>query len=286
MRRLLAIALAGAVLGGLPRPAAAQAVLKPFQVSPAASVGQDLGICSVRIDYHRPAVKGRAIWGGLVPYGQVWRAGANEATVLTLSHPAKVEGHELPAGAYALFAIPGRERWTLVFNREARQWGAFNYHPEQDALRVEVTPVQASFQEWLGYRIQVAGPDRLRIELAWEKLAVDFDLVLDVQGIYWAYLQKAVAGLPADAWQALSQAAGYCLLSDTHLDQAMAWIERSIAIQEGYRNLELKARLLRRAGSKDEASALLRRAIVLAQEAPANTLKELRVELEDWERQP
>ena len=283
MRRLAEFACASAVLLGGVRPAAAQApALKPYQVSPAASVSQDLGICSVRIDYHRPAVRGRAIWGALVPYGQVWRAGANEATVLTLSHPARIDGHDLAAGAYALFAIPGRERWTLVFNREARQWGAFNYHADQDALRLDVTPVYAAYQEYLEYGIHVTGADRLRVELAWEKLSVGFDLTMDVQGAYWAYLQKTLAEAPADAWPMLNQAAGYCLLSDTHLDQAMAWIDRSITIKEGFRNLELKARLLRRAGKKDEAVALLRRAVALAQGAPANTLKELQAELEDW----
>jgi hypothetical protein len=281
--RVLLLAIA---LGGLAPAPAQTAQLRPYQVSPAASVSQDLGICSVRIDYHRPAVRGRAIWGALVPYGQVWRAGANEATVITLSHPARIEGHELAAGAYALFAIPGRERWTLVFNREARQWGAFNYHADQDAMRLEVTPVYSAFQEYLGYSLQVAAPDRLRVQLAWEKLAVGFDLAMDVQGAYWAYLQKTLAEAPADAWQTLNQAVNYCLLTDTHLDQALAWAERSIAIKEGTRNLELKAKLLRRSGRKDEASALLRRAIAAAQGAPANTLKELQAELEEWEKQP
>lgn len=266
-----------------PMPAA---LLRPYQVSPAASVSQDLGICTVRIDYHRPAVKGRKLWGALVPFGQVWRAGANEATTISFSDPVKIEGRDLAAGSYALFAIPGKDRWTFIFNREARQWGAFAYQAGQDALRVEVEPGSGPAQEYLAYTIQVAGPDRLRVELAWESLRAGFTVALDVQGSYWAYLTRTLAAHP-DAWQALNQGVNYCLLSDSHLDQAMAWVDRSIAIQEGARNLELKARLLRRAGRTGEALPLLGRAIGLAAAAgakgPLADLEKLRTE---WETGP
>ncbi len=186
---------------------AGQTVVKPFQASPAASVSQELGLCSVRIDYHRPAVRGRRIWGGVVPYGEVWRAGANEATTLALSDPVQVDGHPLAAGTYAFFAIPGPDQWTLIFNRTARQWGAFSYQPAQDALRVQVKPRQAPAQEYLGYTIQVAGPDSLRVELAWDTLAVGFDLAMAAHDRYWDYLQKALAAAGPEEWQPLNQGA-------------------------------------------------------------------------------
>jgi hypothetical protein len=260
---------------------AGQTVVKPFQASPAASVSQELGLCSVRIDYHRPAVRGRRIWGGVVPYGEVWRAGANEATTLALSDPVQVDGHPLAAGTYAFFAIPGPDQWTLIFNRTARQWGAFSYQPAQDALRVQVKPRQAPAQEYLGYTIQVAGPDSLRVELAWDTLAVGFDLSLAAHDRYWDYLQKALAAAGPEEWQPLNQGANYCLQSDTHLDQGMAWADRSIAIKPGYRNLSLKARLLKRAGKGEEAKATLEKALPLASgEAQA----EIKAMLADWAR--
>ena len=257
---------------------AAQTAVRPFQASPAASVSQDLGLSSVKIDYHRPAVKGRKLWGGLVPYGQVWRAGANEATTITFSDPVQVDGQPLAAGSYAFFAIPGPERWTLIFNRTARQWGAFKYDAAQDALRIQAQPRTGAREENLTYAIRVAGPDTLRVDLAWDTLTVGFDLALAAHDRYWAYLEKTLAGAGPEEWQPLNQAAAYCLQSDTHLDRAMAWVERSIQIKPGSRNLSLKAQLLRRAGRAQEASALLDQAIALATGQSLDELKEVRAE--------
>jgi hypothetical protein len=273
---------------GLPAhqaPPAHPTVIRPFQLSPAASVSQDLGVSNVRIDYHRPAVKGRKIWGGLVPYGQVWRAGANEATAISFSDPVRIDGKDLPAGTYAFFAIPGKDEWTLIFNREARQWGAFNYHAGQDALRIQVKPAVRPAQEYLGYTIQVTAPERLRVELAWENLAVGFDLAMEVQASYWAYLTRTLAGAGPDEWQPLNQAAGYCLASGTHLDRAMDWVDQSLRIKEGFKNLELKARLLQRSGRTPEAIPFLDRALEQAAAAKAapSYLAELEQLHKDWE---
>jgi hypothetical protein len=276
MRRLLLTCACVACLG----LGARQTVLKPFQASPAASVSQDLGISTVKIDYHRPGVKGRKIWGGLVPFGQVWRAGANEATTITFSDPVQVDGHPLAAGSYAFFAIPGPDQWTLIFNRTARQWGAFSYQASKDALRVQAQPRPAPREEWLAYSIRVAGPDSLRVELAWDTLAVGFDVALAAHDRYWAYLQQTLAGAGPEEWQPLDQAAAYCLGSDSHLDQGLAWVERSIQLKPGYRNLSLKARLLKRAGRTGEALALLDQA--LAANPPGNALEELQGLRTEW----
>jgi len=280
--RLLAHALLSAALA-LP----AQTVVRPYRISPAASVTQELGISSVRIDYHRPAVRGRRIWGGLVPYGVVWRAGANEATTIAFSDPVRIDGHDLAAGTYAFFAIPGPDAWTLIFNRTARQWGSFTYQSAQDALRVPARPRPAAPQEYLAYTIQVTAPDTLRVELAWDTLAVGFDVALDAPGIYWAYLEKAVAGAGPEEWQPLDTAVAYCLQGNAHLDQAQEWVDRSIRIREGDRNLSLKAQLRRRQGRNEEALDLLRKAIALAAAAaPANTTEELKTLEADWTRVP
>ncbi|HJW08876.1 MAG TPA: DUF2911 domain-containing protein, partial [Holophagaceae bacterium] len=121
------------------------------QLSPAAEVKQTIGVTTVALKYHRPAVKGRDIWGKLVPFEQVWRMGANEATTISFSDAVKVEGTDVPAGTYAIFAIPHAESWTLILSRNARQFGAWAYNPKDDLLRFEVKPKPVSFNEWLTY---------------------------------------------------------------------------------------------------------------------------------------
>ena len=274
MRSIL-FAAAFAASAGL---AARQTAVKPFQASPAASVSQELGLSTVKIDYHRPGVKGRKIFGGLVPFGQVWRAGANEATTIAFSDPVELDGHPLPAGAYGLFAIPGPDQWTLIFSKAARQWGAFSYQPAQDALRLQARPRTGPMEEWLAYGIRVAGPDSLRVELAWDTLVVGFDVGLAAHGRYWAYLEKTLAGAGPEEWQPLNQGANYCLQSGTHLDQGLAWAERSIRIKPGYRNLSLKAQFLRRAGRPGEAMALLEQAMAAATGQALDELKALQAE--------
>ena len=121
----------------------------------------------VTVDFGRPNVKGREIWGALVPYGKVWRTGADEATTITLSGDVTVEGKALPAGKYAVFSIPDKDNWTVIFNKTAKQWGAFKYDEGQDALRVTVAPKKADFVESMNFELD--GPS---LVLRWDKLAV------------------------------------------------------------------------------------------------------------------
>lgn len=147
------------------------------RISPKAEVMQVVGFTEVRIIYGRPGVKGREIWGGLVPYNQVWRAGANEATKFIFSSDVYIEGKLLKAGAYSFFAIPGRNEWTLIFNKVADQWGAFEYNEAQDALRIKVKPGKSiTHQEWLAYTITRTSDTTATIRLEWEKLKIPFNV--------------------------------------------------------------------------------------------------------------
>lgn len=266
------VILSAALAAALSLPAQ-QTMVKPYQPSPGASLTQTLGSSTVKIDYYRPGVKGRKIWGDLVPFGEVWRTGANNATVITFSDPVKIAGKDLPAGSYAFFAIPGPKAWTLIFNRNTRQWGAYDYKASEDALRVEATPEPlAAPEEYLQYSIHMTSLEALRVELAWEKLSVGFDVALDTPGIYWAYLEKTLAGAKPDEHVPFLQGARYCLSTGTHLDKGMEWIDRSIKAKETYSNLETKARLLRKAGKTPEALAVLQKATDLA--VAAKTPKE------------
>ncbi len=144
---------------------------KSKRPSPPATAEASMDGLEIKISYSQPAVKGRQIWGKLVPYGKIWRTGANEATTFEVSEDVRIEGELLPAGTYALLSIPGETEWTFIFNKKPEQWGAYNYNPDDDALRVTVTPGEApDFAERLTFRMDDAGT----VHLHWEKRTVAF----------------------------------------------------------------------------------------------------------------
>lgn len=231
--------------------------------SPRASVSQVVGITRIAIEYHRPAVKGRTIWGELVPYDKVWRLGANEATTIEFSDPVKVAGREVPAGTYGFFAIPGKEKWTLILNKRSRQWGAFAYKTEEDVLRFAVTPETAPATEWMTFSLSPAGRNELRVEFAWEKVRLSFPVEVDVDRIVWARYDAALADPKAD-WDAYLTAANYALNQGQRLEDAMTWIDTSISKQASFWNYETKAKLLHRQGKTKEALPHLEKALALS----------------------
>ena len=151
------------------------------RISPKAMVQQTVGFTDVSIEYSRPGVKGREIWGGLVPYHVVWRAGANEATKITFSTDVKINGKKLKAGSYGFFTIPTKDNWTLIFNKVADQWGAFEYNEAEDELRIEVTPEEGDLQEWLAYTITKTLDNAATIKLEWEKLKIPFMVEVEIK---------------------------------------------------------------------------------------------------------
>ncbi|RFZ91912.1 DUF2911 domain-containing protein [Mucilaginibacter conchicola] len=135
--------------------------------SPRDSVSAKIGEATITINYGSPSVKGRKIWGELVPYDKVWRTGANEATTFTTDKDIMVEGKKLAAGTYGFFAIPTTGSWTIIFNKTAKQWGAFKYNESQDELRVTVKPIKSAMNERLVYKINSKG-----FTLSWDKVTV------------------------------------------------------------------------------------------------------------------
>lgn len=262
---------------------AQQPAIKPYQASPAATVSQDLGTASVKIEYSSPGVKGRQIWGGLVPWDKVWRAGANNATVFTFSDPVKIAGKDVPAGSYAFFAVPGQKSWKLILNKNYKQWGDYAYKAEEDVLAFEVVPAAlTASQERLTYTLQVKDDTTLRAALNWEKVSVAFDITVDAPGLYWENLNKTLAG----AYVPFLQGARYCLSNNVHLEQGLAWAEQSVRIRETYSNLDAKARLLAKLGRKAEAVPVLKKARELAAatpKIPAEYLEGLDKALAEWQ---
>ncbi len=137
------------------------------RLSPPAKATANIDDLQIDIEYSQPGVKGRTIWGVLVPYGKVWRTGANEATTFTVNNDVLIEGRPLPAGRYALFSVPGKEKWTIIFNKEADQWGAYNYSKEADVLRVEVPNLDTEFTERMTFNIETQDDNSSSVFLKW-----------------------------------------------------------------------------------------------------------------------
>lgn len=227
-------------------------------------MSQVIGLTKVTIDYHRPAVRGRRIWGDLVPYDQVWRLGANEATTISFSDPVKVDGYDVPAGTYALFAIPRADMWTLILSKQARQFGAWAYDPKDDLLRWDVRPKQVGSNEWLTFEVYPASASTAYVDLYWEHTRVSFLVETDLETQVQARLDKALAKARPGDWEIWSQAAEYCVEQDVNLQKAMDWIERSLKIQVNATNLFVKARLQRALGLKTESLQTLDQALAAA----------------------
>jgi hypothetical protein len=280
--RLIAPLLAVAVLAG---SAAAQAPLSLPRPSQGASVTQTLGTTNLTLKYSRPGVKGRVIWGGLVPYDKPWRMGANEATQFTASSDLTVEGKPLPAGTYALLCIPTASDWTLVFSRQKEMWGAVGYDPAQDQLRVTVTPQAAEPVEWMQFTFDVTAPDAADLALRWEKLRVPVRLQVDVNGLVLKDARAAVAAAASDAWRVPWRCANWANDNNQVPDEAAAWAASALALKENFQTLSLAAKLSAKAGRSRDAVAQMTKAIQLGKadkDLSAEQIAPMEKLLADW----
>jgi tetratricopeptide (TPR) repeat protein len=251
--------------------AVGQAPLTLPQPSPKATVSQTVGLTDIAITYHRPAVNKRTVWGDLVPWDQVWRAGANENTTITFSSPVTVNGKPLAAGTYGLHMIPTKDGdWTIAFSNVNWAWGSFTYDEKEDALRVATKPQPAEFQERLSYTFDEPTDGSVDVSLRWEKVRVPFRVEVDTPSVVMASIRKQLRDLPRFSWQGWNQAAAYALRSKTNVDEAITWADRSIGMQENFNNLRTKAGLLELKGDTKTASALRDRSMKIATEADIN----------------
>ena len=265
------------------------------------SVTQTVGTTDVSIAYSRPAVKGRKIWGDwptpvageatldnqntrpagapIVPYGHLWRAGANEATLFTVTDDVLINGQPLAAGKYSFHAIPGKEEWTLVFNKDDGQWGSFTYDASKDALRVKTKPQMVTdSQELLSYYIDANAEDSAVVTLRWEKMAVPFTVkVKDVVGSTMTKLRAYAAAAKSDDWQAPFNAANYAKANKQTEDaakwfnQALAAIDEQIKAKPSFQNLTRRSTILLNAGRMQEALAAAEKAVEAGKAEKADT---------------
>jgi tetratricopeptide (TPR) repeat protein len=229
-----------------------------------ATVLQKIGITDIKINYHRPLVKGRQIWGKLVPYDAVWRAGANENTIISFSDPVSIEGKPLDAGTYGLHMIPGENEWTIIFSKNSTSWGAFTYKQDEDALRVTVKPQPSEFHEALAYDFDDVKEDSTMLTMRWEKIAVPVKIWVNTKELVQASLHKQLRGFAQYTWDGWDDAANYLLANKLSLDDALNYSDRSIQVEERFDNLLTKSKALTAQGKKDEADKALTTALAKA----------------------
>jgi TolA-binding protein len=270
MRRFISGVTLALACGIADLAAQAPPLITPKQ-SPRATVGQTVGLTEITITYDRPAVDGREVWGKLVPFDSVWRAGANENTVISFSSPVTIGGQEVPAGRYGMHMIPTQGDWTIILSRQASAWGSFSYDPKEDLVRVKATPAPAEPQERLAYTFDGPGDDSVVATLRWEKLAVPLTIAVNSKQVVVDSLRQQLRGLHRFFWQPWAQAAAWCNANEVNLAEAAEWAQSSIAIQENFTNLRVKAALLEKQGDAASAAELRRRSFELANEADMNT---------------
>lgn len=240
--------------------------------SQAGIVTQRIGITDLTVNYSRPSVKGRTVWGEVVPYDEIWRAGANENTVISTTHDITVEGQALPAGTYGLHTMPTKGKWTIIFSKDHTAWGSYFYKKENDALRVDVMPRACSMTEQVTYDFADVVKDGATLTLRWAELEVPVKLGVDVHAIVLAELDAQLRGLGAFAWETWYEAAHYCHQEKIAPERAMKWVDMSIARGPNFENQTLKAKLLDESGKAEEAAALRKKMIDEATNAQLNTL--------------
>ena len=249
--------------------ALAQPAIRLPETSPAAQAGQTIGVTDVTIRYHRPAVNKRKIWDGLVPYGVVWRAGANENTTISFSTPVKVEGKGVPAGTYGLYMVPDASAWTLILSRFTGDWGAYNYDPSEDLLRVPVKPRPAAeSQERLSYEFEDLAADSATLALHWEKLVLPVRVQVDLPATVRASIAEELRGgkhWNSDAWAAAAR----WELRNGDLDAALRDADHALATGTTFTALRTKAAVLEKKGDAKGAAELRARASAMANEVEA-----------------
>jgi hypothetical protein len=262
-RSIAGLVLVFAVLFGISSALAQSVMLDLPRPSQHAIVTQRVGITDITINYHRPLVNKREVWGKLVPYGQVWRAGANENTTIAFSDSVSIEGKPLAKGVYGLHMIPGENEWTIIFSNAHTAWGSFTYKQDADALRVTVKPQAAEFREALTYDFDDVKSDSTVATLRWEKVSVPFTVNVNVHDIVQASLHNQLQGLSQYFWEGGDDAANYLLAEKYDLDEALKYEDASIQNEERFDNLMTKSQILDALNRKDDAKAARTKAIAM-----------------------
>lgn len=227
---------------------------KEARVSPLASMRTRIGVTDVTVTYGSPEVKGRKVWGELVPYGKVWRTGANECTKIEFSTDVMIDGKNVPAGKYGLFTIPTEGEWTVILNSDAGQWGAYNYDESKDVLRFKVSPKEIGHHERLVVIATDLSENSGTINIEWEKLKISFPVKTDVVNLAYKNIKDAIASAKPEAWGPYASGANFMADHNTHLEEAKEWADKAVTMTESYFAFQGAAKVYHKLGNKEKAS--------------------------------
>jgi tetratricopeptide (TPR) repeat protein len=259
-----------------------QGVTTPRVPSPAATTSQTVGISTVSVEYSRPSVRDRAVWGALVPYGwnvqgfgnqksAPWRAGANENTVIEFSHNAKVEGKVVPAGRYGLFfTINADNSGEVILSKDTRSWGSFFYEEANGQLRAKIQTREHAMTEMLTFDFINVGKNSAELVLNWEKKQFPVKIEFAADDIVMANASEELKGVTGFNWQGFASAANYALQNEVNQEQAVKWADQAVAQNKNFNTLIVKAGLLEQQGKSAEAEPIKTEAIAIATEAELN----------------
>ena len=238
------------------------------QASPSATISQKIGLTDVNIEYSRPSTKGRKIFGELVPYGEVWRTGANAATIINFSNEVKIEGNIIPAGSYALYSIPGKTEWTIILSKNTKLWGAVGYEANDDLVRFKVKPGKTGQKyETMEINFVDMTDTGAPISMKWETTMVKFRIETEVDSIVMAEIKALVIDKEAENPGLLYQAANYYFTNNKDMNQAYDWITKSVKEDPKYWTMHLKAKIELALGKKKEAIESATKSMEMAKEA-------------------
>ena len=268
---LAALLVAGVLFAITPVTQAQSALLDLPRESQHAKISQKIGITNITIDYSRPLTKGRKVFGGLEPYGKVWRVGANENTTISFSDAVTVEGQPIPAGIYGLHMIPGESEWTVIFSKANSSWGSYSYDQKEDALRVTVKPQTSEPHEALTFDFDDPKPNGATIAMRWDKVAVPFKVEVTTDQIVAESLRKQLRGRVQYEWQGPGEAADYLLAHKLNLEDALKYADASIQNEERFENVMTKANILDTLHRTDEATSTRNKALAMANAVQLHT---------------
>ncbi|WP_262248649.1 DUF2911 domain-containing protein [Parapedobacter soli] len=242
----------------------AEAQLKLPPASSSQTVTQSLGIGTVTLKYNRPNINGRKIFGALVPFDEVWRTGANRIPTLTFDGPVTIAGNQLEAGTYGLLTIPGKSKWTIILSKNSEQWGAYTYKQEEDIFRFDVTPERLKKPvESFTISFSDVHPQRSRLNIAWDRTAVGFDLVVNQDAEIMASIAEAMKGEPKPYFQA----AQYYYNNGKDIQKAVEWINEADKSPNPATYIKYwKARIQLKAGDREGAIATATQGVELAKQ--------------------
>jgi hypothetical protein len=249
--------------------------------SPSAKFSQTVGLTEISIEYSSPGVHGRTIWGNVLPWGQLWRAGANSATKITFSKDVTVGTTPVSAGSYAFFVIPNQQGpWTAIFNKDFNQGGTASYKQELDVLRLDVKPDQIPLRERLAYQVTDFNNDAAALTMEWEKVRLSIPIKLGTDAQVAANLKN----MEDNAWSPYNAAANYELNVKKDYDTGLAYAEKSIKIHETWQNVWTKAQLIAAKGKYKDAISLIQKAQKLGDKAPPFFAEESGKQIADWKK--